>query len=239
MALLEVCAADELADADADGLADADADALAEAGAITVLFGLAVWLGVAVGLPQLVPVASAVGLGLLLGLELALGVAVAVAVAVAAGLPLALALPLPVGLPLPVPGLVDETDGVADGLVGVVVGFGELGLASGVAEGVAEDCRHDASGVGSCSPAGVVPTAAVPLPVPSGVPPPVAAEPVGPPEGWCLSRTTFDQDVVMAWRNGGTAARTTPTANTAQPTAKAGLSSSSRQSLACCGAGRA
>jgi len=42
----------------------------------------------------------------------------------------------------------------------------------------------------------------------------------------------------MIWRAGGTTARITPTANTAAPTAKAGRSIASRQSLGRCGARR-
>jgi hypothetical protein len=42
----------------------------------------------------------------------------------------------------------------------------------------------------------------------------------------------------MAWRAGGTTDRTTPTANTAAPTAKAGRSIASRQSRCRCGARR-
>jgi hypothetical protein len=42
----------------------------------------------------------------------------------------------------------------------------------------------------------------------------------------------------IACRAGGTTDRTTPTANTAAPTAKAGRSIASRQSLRRCGAGR-
>jgi hypothetical protein len=42
----------------------------------------------------------------------------------------------------------------------------------------------------------------------------------------------------IAWRAGGMTDRTTPTANTATPTAKAGRSIASRQSLGRCGARR-
>ena len=45
--------------------------------------------------------------------------------------------------------------------------------------------------------------------------------------------------VTIAWRAGGTADRTTPMANTATPTAKAGRSIASRQSLGRCGGRRA
>jgi hypothetical protein len=226
-----------LADVDAGALADVDADALA------VMFGLAAWLAAVAGLlAQSVPVSSAAGFWL----ELAASVAVAVAVAVAAGLLLALAPVVPlafaVGLPLPLTGMVGEPDGVADGLVagvaagdGVLAGFSEL--ASGFAAAEAEAGEHVANGVGSSRPAGVVPTAAVPLPLPSGLPPPADAD-VGAPAAWWPSRT-LDQEALMAWRSGGTEASTTPTANTAQPSAMAGLSSSSRQSPACRDACRA
>jgi hypothetical protein len=43
---------------------------------------------------------------------------------------------------------------------------------------------------------------------------------------------------IIAWRAGGTTDRTTPTANTAAPTAKAGRSMASRQSLGRCGSRR-
>jgi hypothetical protein len=85
------------------------------------------------------------------------------------------------------------------------------------------------------SPAGV---GAGLLPLPSGVP--------GPLDGEVLRLRAEPMAltiVAIPCRAGGTAARTTPTANTATPTAKAGRSIASRQSLgrrgslARCGAG--
>jgi hypothetical protein len=221
-----VVRADVEVDGDGDGDGEVDVDVEAEADG----------LDVGVGLPQLVPVAVAVGLGLLLGLELA----VAVAVLVAVGLLLALALPVPVWLPLPVAVLVDESDGVADGLAdgvgGVVVGAGELGL-GGVAEGDTEDEVHDGSGDALGCPVDVLGAAEL-LPLPNGWPAPFAeAAPTGPAE--LEPPEITPTEALMAARSGGTEARSTPTANTAQPIAIAGLSSTSRQSLACRGACRA
>jgi len=49
---------------------------------------------------------------------------------------------------------------------------------------------------------------------------------------------TDETEELSAERSGGTEAKTTPTANTAQPRAIAGLISASRQSPACRGARR-
>ena len=235
--LLAFCGGDEVADAGGAvetagvGLADPDADAA----------GVACSLGVPVEV-QLVPVALAVGVLLPAGLEVASSVTVAVAVAallaaVAAGLLVAVGLTvlvaLPVGLPLPavglVAGLVGALDGEVDGLVGgvdgVLVGVSEPGVGAG--EGDADDCGHDASGVGLFCPAGVVAAAPVaPVPLPRALPPLPGPAELAALAAWWPSRAS-DTDV----RNGGTVARITPTAKTATPIAIAGLSSTSRQSL--------
>ncbi|HEY6310477.1 MAG TPA: hypothetical protein VIY52_06665 [Streptosporangiaceae bacterium] len=73
-------------------------------------------------------------------------------------------------------------------------------------------------------------------PFPSAVPPPLALA-----EGDAgLCELKPDSIVWKNWlRSGGTAASTTPTANTARPTASAGRSIASRQSPDRCGACRA
>lgn len=118
-------------------------------------------------------------------------------------------------------------DGLGDGLV--VVGVGD-GLTFGVALGVAlrvGDGEHDAAGEGVAAPAEV----AVPLRLP----------PTDPPPGDCPEGCVLDEEVAplkadttmlpSPSRNGGTAASTTPTANTVTPMASAGRSMSSLQVL--------
>ncbi len=233
--LLAFCGGDEVADADGVetagvGLAEADADG--------DVAGVAFALDAAVELSQLVPVGVAVGVLLPAGVEVALLVAVVVILAVVAvGLlvadGLAVPLGLPVGLLLPADGLVDglagELGGGVDGLIGgcdgVLVGLAGPGVAVG--EGDADDCGHDAGGVGPCPPAGVVAAAPVtPAPPPRALPPLPGAVELAALAAWWPSRASDTDE-----RNGGTAARTTPTAKTATPIAIPGLSSASRQSL--------
>ena len=138
-------------------------------------------------------------------------------------------LALSVGPPLPDDGLAGELGGEVDGLVGgcdgVIFGLAEPGV--GVGEGEADDCEHDASGVGSCRPAEVVAATPVgPVPLPKALPPLPGPAELAALAAWWPSRASDTDE-----RNGGTAARTTPTAKTATPIAIAGLSSASRQSL--------
>jgi hypothetical protein len=230
-----VVCVDELADDDA--LAGVCVAGLVEA---RVAFGLAFWLAAGVAVAQLVPVAWPVGVLLGLGLEDAVAVALLLALALPVALTLALslelalalslelALTLSVGLPaeplLPLAGLAGGLAGGGDEMLG------ELdGLDAGGGEAAAEDSGH-ITGVGRwCLAAAVLAPAATPR----GLPPPPPADPgldalVVP---WPFS--TLDTDELSAWRSGGTEARTTPTAKTAQPRAMAGLSSASRQSLLC------
>jgi len=226
---------------DVEGLPEADG--LAEDG---VVFGVLVLLGLACGL-LLAQLLAVPGLPDGLALAAAFGDAVAVAdtvavadaVAVEVLLALALAVPLEllVALLLPAAGLVGElgavgagvTDGLADGL-----GLDEVvfGLAAGDA-----DVEHDAGDDGVWCLAAVV-CAPAPPPLPSARPPPAApAAPGELADRWPSS--TPDTDEVTTWRSGGTEAITTPTTNTAQATAMAGLSSAIRQSPARCCARRA
>lgn len=223
---------DELADTDGlesgcgVGLTEGDVDAAA------FFLAFLVVLAVGVGLVQLVLVAWLVAV--LVALELA-GAEVAEAGAVGVPLLLALALALPLALALalvlaaellpPVAGLGEEV-GELGGGVGELVAVLDV-LADGVGEGDAGDDEHDAATAGVGWSAAVVfgPTAP-----PRGLPPPpwLGALPVladfWPPR-------TLDTDELSAERSGGTEAKTTPTANTAQPRAMAGLISASRQSL--------
>jgi hypothetical protein len=153
--------------------------------------------------------------GLALGVSLPLGLALALPDA----LELALALPLLV-LPL---------DDVAGAVVVAVVLIGELllvGVADACVDGdgqaLREGCRTTAGLLDGTLPAAedaeVTPEAAV-LALFEGVLVMLRAEPMAPV--MCA----------ISWRAGGTTDRTTPSANTAAPTAKAGRSMASRQSL--------
>jgi len=154
----------------------------------------------------------------------------------AGALLLVLALALPLGLAgallLPAAGLDGELDAVGDGVTEAraeaLAELAELADADAVPGGDADDCGHDEIGVGAWRFAPVVRAAATP-PLPSACPPPPAAgAPAELADGWLLS--TPDTDEATAWRSGGTEASTTPTTNTAQATAMAGLSTATRQS---------
>jgi hypothetical protein len=69
-----------------------------------------------------------------------------------------------------------------------------------------------------------------------GVPPPMRApDPVlADPDGVLCELRPCSTEWTISCRSGGTAASTTPTANTAKPTANAGRSIASRQSWGCC-----
>ncbi len=144
---------------------------------------------------------------------------------------LLLALLVALGLPLPdtsVAGLAGELGGGVDGPgeVGAVVeGLDEAGVL--LAEGVAEDCAHDASGVGRRCWAAVDPE--LPAPPAAVWPPrPAAVGLVALVE--LVPSKAAATDELTACRSGGTDARTTPTANIAQARAIAGLIRPARQS---------
>jgi hypothetical protein len=237
--LLPLFPDDELADDEptgVEGLPAGCAVGLVEADVTGVAFGLADTLAWAVGLPQMVPDFGLAGFLVPVGLA----GAVAVGVALLLGLLVAVELPLPAEPLGPAAGLVTELGGELggelDGLDVVAAGLDELGVDWGEAE--ADDCEHDASGVGLC------------LAVVSYDPaPPAGAWPLRPGGAGLVALVPLltskvpskaaDTDEVTAWRNGGTEARTTPTANTAQARAMAGLIRPSRQSLGCCGVRRA
>jgi hypothetical protein len=209
----------------------AEEDVLAEDDAE---FGAAVVLGLAFGLLLVqLPWVS----------ELVVALA-AEADVVAAALPLALLLGLPLGLAaallLPAAGLAGELDVVGVGVIEaeaeadaeVLAELAELTTVEGA--GDAEDCGHDEIGVGAPRCFAAVVRAAATPPLPSTCPPPPAAAAPGAElaDGWLLS--TPETDEATAWRSGGTEASTTPTTNTAQATAIAGLSIAIRQSRGRC-----
>jgi hypothetical protein len=240
--LLPLFPDDELAGdepAGVEGLPAGCAVGLVEADVTGVAFGLADTLAWAVGLPQMVPDFGLAGFLVPVGLA----GAVAVGVALLLGLLVAVALPLPAEPLGPAAGLVAELGGELDGELGgldgpdaVAAGPDELGVDWGEAD--ADDCEHDASGVGLCLAV-----------VASDPPPPAGAWPLRPGGAELAALAPLltlkvpskaaDTDEVNAWRSGGTEARTTPTANTAQARAMAGLIRPSRQSLGCCGVRRA
>jgi hypothetical protein len=116
-------------------------------------------------------------------------------------------------------------------LVFVAVDFAALAAAAWVVV-------HGASGAADVWPPAVLGGTTTPAledtpeePWPSVLAPPVVVLRLISPTDW----PTW----TAAWRSGGTAARTTPTVNTAMPTASAGRSIASRQSPGRCGARRA
>jgi hypothetical protein len=178
------------------------------------------------------------GLALLLALDDVVGVTdgeppgLALGVSLWLGLTLALPDALELALAVPLP-LEDE----AGDVVVAVVRLGEL-LVAGVTDECAdgdgqalrEGCRTTAGLLDGTLPAagdveGIV------LPWPSGVGVPLEELPV-------MADQPASVTCRNPWRAGGTTDRTTPTANTAAPTAKAGLSMASRQSLGRCGGRR-
>lgn len=243
--------------ADSAGVVEAAAVGLADADLVTVAFSPGVAVGLPQSVPVALACGVLLPPGLEVALAFALLVAMAVAVAVAVvvlvlvavlvlvlglvaglvagvavGLPVAVALTvllaLAVGPPLPDDGLVSELGGEVDGLVGgcegVIVGLGEPGV--GVGEGETDDGEHDTSGVGSFRAAEVVAATPLgPVPLPKALPPLPGPAELAALAAWWPSRASDTDE-----RNGGTAARTTPTAKTATPIAIAGLSSASRQS---------
>jgi len=153
--------------------------------------------------------------GLALGVSLALGLTLALP----DGLELALAV-----LPL----LVLPLEDVAGAVVVAVVRFGES-LVADVADACADGDRQ-ALGEGRRTTAGLL-DGTLPAAGDAGVTPEAAV--LALLEGLVMLRAEPMAPVMCAtsWRAGGTADRTTPTANTAAPMAKAGLSMASRQSL--------
>jgi hypothetical protein len=192
---------------------------------------LAEALVVGVGLLQFVPAFCVVCFALALALALALADAdaldVAVPLALLVGLPLLAALALPLDSPgegLTVePGEAPDAVDVAD-VVGV--GLDEAGVGVGVAVG--DDCGHDAIGDGRWCRAAVVEEYTPPPPAAAWPLWPGAAGLVAPLE--LIPSKADATDELSACRSGGTEAMTTPTANTAQATAIAGLIRPTRQS---------
>ena len=151
---------------------------------------------------------------------------------------LLLALPVALGLPLPdspVAGLVSELGGGLDGLAEAGALAGGLDVAGVVVgKAAADDCGHGEIGVGRWFRAAV--EAADPAPPAAAWP--LRSEAAGPVTLVALLPSKADDtDELTAWRSGGTEARTTPTANTAQARAMAGLIRPARQP--CCGPRRA
>jgi hypothetical protein len=179
--------------------------------------------------------ADLLGLGLapLLALEDVVGVAGAEPPGLALGvtLPLGLALALPDALELAfavLPLLVLPLEDVAGAVVVAVVLLGEL-LLVGVADGCADGDVQPLS-EGGATATGLLDGT---LPVVEGAR--VAPEPsvLGLGEGLLMLRAEPMASLTLniTVRAGGTTDRTTPTANTAAPTANAGRSIASRQSL--------
>lgn len=145
---------------------------------------------------------------------------------------------------LPVDGLLGLTSGLGDAL-------GKLEEADGLGftEGDADELVLAAAAVDEADPAGLAgghddatPAGAVVNPpppdvLPFNVPPPPADWPPGCELVGGVGEFEARPDTVAIPRySGGMAARSTPTANTAMPTARAGRSIASRQSLGRCGA---
>jgi len=231
-----------------DGLTVGDDDALG--GLMVVWAGLFVLLaepadvpvgGVAggvLGQPVAVPVTFVFALAELVAVALPVGVALTVTDAVTVGVTLGVTVGLGLSVGL-IGGVVVTVLGLAGGLVVVVVRdgltFGEaLGKALGAALG-AGDGGHDAPGNGVVPPADVP----VPLRLPPDDPPPGDGREVDVPDEWAVPVTADSTSWKNAGRSGGTAASTTPTANTVTPMARAGRSMTSLQFLGRRGACRA
>jgi hypothetical protein len=223
--------AEDFALADCDGLFVGVDEALAEAADTWPCVGAElVQLGLAVGWTLFLADLLGLGLALLLALEDVVGVVGTEPPGLALGvmLPLGLALGLPDALELVLavlPLLVLPLEDVAGA---VVVLLGEpllVGVTDGSVDGgqaLREGGTTTAELLDGAFPVaedtGVTPEAAV-LALFEGLLVMLRAEPMAPV--MCAT----------SWRAGGTADRTTPTANTATPTAKAGRSMASRQSL--------
>jgi hypothetical protein len=169
----------------------------------------------------IVGVASGVTLGV--GVTVGLGLTLALGEEPAGELEVLVVL-APVWLPL------DDAAGAVD----VAVVLGEL-LLPAAADRCVDCVAHGLGVLAAATPAGLLDGALLTgeatgvVPLSSVFPGPLdevllRAEPMASPT------------CTIAWRAGGTTDRTTPTANTAAPTAKAGRSIASRQSLRRCGA---
>ena len=236
---------DEEAEDDAEDEAEEDADEAAVDAAACVAGGVVqvgsgvgpggsggsglVLLGLGLGLSDGVSVAVEVPLRLGLGLGLELTLELALELAEVLGLGLGLEVLWVLWLPL---------DDVAGAVVVSVVVPGELEVVW-LADGCVDGDVHKVGVVCAATPGAVgpVPSAAGVgaglLPLPSVAP--------GLLEGGVLMLRAEPMAlpiVTIAWRAGGTTDRTTPIVNTATPTAKAGRSIASRQSLGRCGARR-
>jgi len=193
-----------------------------------------VQLGLGVGWSLFLADPVELGLALLLALDDVVGVTDGEPPGLALGVSLGLTLALPDGLELALavpPLLVLPLEDVAGAVVVAVVLLGGLllvGVTDGCVDGDAQalsEGRTTTAGLLDGAPpategAGVTPEAAV-LALFDGLLM-LKAEPMASPT-WA-----------NPWRAAGTTDRTTPTANTAAPMAKAGLSTASRQSLGRC-----
>ena len=187
--------------------------------------------GALVGGGLVQPVAEAVGLAFALGelvrVALVVGVALTVAVTVTVGVTLGVTVEL--GLSVGLGGrVVVPVDVLAGGLLVVVVGDGlTLGEVFGdaLAETVAVGDTHNGAGAEVGVPAG----AAVPL----SLPPTELFPDARPADGGLdeeVAPLKADSTILPSpLRSGGTAASTTPTANTVTPMARAGRSMTSLQ----------
>jgi hypothetical protein len=172
------------------------------------------------------------GLALVLALEDVAGVAdteppgLALGVTLPLGLALALADALELALPV-LPLLVLPLEDAAGAVVVAVVPLGDLLLA-----GVADACVDgDGQALDEGGRAAAALLAGTP-PVADGVGVTLEAAVLALEEVLMLrAEPMASPTFIIAWRAGGTTDRTTPTANTAAPTAKAGRSIASRQSL--------
>ena len=230
--------AEDFALADCDGLfvgVGVD-EALAEAADTWPRVGAElVQLGLAVGWTFFLADLLGLGLAPLLALEDGVGVVGAEPPGLALGvtLPLGLALALPDALELALavlPLLVLPLEDVAGAVVVAVVLLGEpllVGVTDGCVDGdgqaLREGCRTTAGLLDGTLP--VAEGVGGFVPWPSWTPGPLEE----------LPPVMADQPALVTcrspWRAGGTTDKTTPTANTAAPTAKAGRSMASRQSL--------
>jgi hypothetical protein len=174
-----------------------------------------------------------------------------VLVGLSLGLPLVSVPPLGLGLPVPVVGLVGVTSGVGDGLdeLGEAAGLDfagagvdELGFAAADVDELdvagAADVQDVAAAAGAVRGGAADVAAKVPLPPAEEWPPAPPPDELGAGLAVGLDPIRLENASCVAWRSGGTAASRTPTANTQMPTARAGRSIASRQSLGRCGTRR-
>jgi len=246
---------DDLADGeeeDAEEEAEDDAEEVAVDAATCVAAGV-VQVGFGVAPTPFLPSPAELVLVLVLVLWVRLAGGVVVAVDVLLGVTLGLTLGLVLGLTeglglglVMLPLLWLPLDDVGGAVVVWVAPLNGLVLVCAAA-GCVDDGAQGGSVTYDATPVALVdPVPSAPgegcglLPLPSAAPGPLEEDVV-------MSRAEPMALTIVAipWRAGGTAARTTPTANTATPAAKAGRSIASRQSLGrrgslgCCGSRRA